>query len=73
MPNSFQAALPSAIVQFLPSAESKRLEHYQRIYEANRHRVYSFAFWMTDSEMAAENLCERTFLRVFSLSDDPSE
>jgi DNA-directed RNA polymerase specialized sigma24 family protein len=73
MSNGFQAALPSAIVQFLPSAESKRLEHYQRIYEANRHRVYSFAFWMTDSEMAAESISERTFLRVFSLSDDPSE
>lgn len=73
MSNSFQIALPSAIVQFLPSADSKRLEHYERVYEANRHRIYSFAFWMTDSEVAAENLSECTFLRVFSLSNDPSE
>jgi DNA-directed RNA polymerase specialized sigma24 family protein len=71
--NLFQQALPTAIVQFVPSAESKRLEHYQTIYEANRHRIYSFAFWMTDSEPGAEQLSERTFLRAFSLSDQPTE
>ncbi len=43
------------------------------IYEANRHRVYSFAFWMTDSEPMAEHVSERTFLRAFSLSDRPGE
>jgi RNA polymerase sigma factor (sigma-70 family) len=59
-------------VEFLPSQESKRLEHYRVIYEANRHRVYSFAFWMTDSEPIAEELSERTFLRAFSLSEQPT-
>ena len=59
-------------MQFLPSAESKRLEHYRVIYEANRHRVYSFAFWMTYSEPLAEEISERTFLRAFSLSDQPT-
>jgi RNA polymerase sigma-70 factor (ECF subfamily) len=73
MPNMFQESLPSAFVQFLPSAESKRLEHYQAIHEANRHRIYSFAFWMTDNELAAEEISERTFLRAFSLSDRPSD
>jgi RNA polymerase sigma-70 factor (ECF subfamily) len=72
MPNLFQEALPSAIVQFLPSAESRRLEQYERIYEANCHRIYSFAFWMTDNEPAAEKLSQRTFLRVFSLSEEPT-
>ncbi len=43
------------------------------IYEANRHRVYSFAFWMTDSEPMAEHVSERTFLRAFSLSDRPGD
>jgi RNA polymerase sigma-70 factor (ECF subfamily) len=71
--NSFQALLPIAIVQFRPSAESKRLEHYEAAYEANRHRVYSFAFWMTDNEIVAEEISERTFLRAFSLSDQPTE
>ena len=73
MSNSFQALQPLAIVQFRPSAESKRLEHYQAIYEANRHRVYSFAFWMTDSEPLAEDISERTFLRAFSINDQPDE
>jgi DNA-directed RNA polymerase specialized sigma24 family protein len=43
------------------------------IYEENRHRVYSFAFWMTDSEPMAEQVSERTFLRAFSLCDQPTE
>jgi DNA-directed RNA polymerase specialized sigma24 family protein len=49
------------------------MEHYQAIYEANRHRVYSFAFWMTDNEPMAEEISERAFLRAFSLSDQPDE
>lgn len=73
MSNLFQQGLPTAIVQFLPSARSQRREHYKAIYEANRHRVYSFAFWMTDSELVAEHISERTFLRAFSLSDEPSQ
>jgi RNA polymerase sigma-70 factor, ECF subfamily len=72
MANSFQPALPSAMVQFLSSAKSKRLEHHRIIYEANRHRVYSFAFWMTDSELLAEEISGRTFLRAFSVSDQPT-
>jgi RNA polymerase sigma-70 factor (ECF subfamily) len=73
MSSSFQELLPIAIVQFLPSADSKRMKHYRAIYEANRHRIYSFAFWMTDSEMKAEDISERTFLRAFSLSEKPSD
>ncbi len=73
MSSSYGQILPTAIVQFLPSARSKRLKHQRAIYEANRNRVYSFAFWMTDSEPAAEKLCERTFLRAFLLSDRPGD
>ena len=72
MSSSFQE-LPIAIVQFLPSANSKRLKRCRAIYEANRHRIYSFAFWMTDSELLAEDISERTFLRAFSLSEKPSD
>jgi len=49
------------------------MKHHRAIYEANRHRVFSFAFWMTDSEPMAEHISERTFLRAFSLSDRPGE
>lgn len=68
-----EGVLPTAIVQFLPSARSKRIKLQRAIYEANRHRVYSFAFWMTDSEPMAELVSEQTFLRAFSLSDRPGE
>jgi len=73
MSNSFGDVLPAAIVQFVPSAKSKRIKAQRAIYEANRHRVYSFAFWMTDSEPMAEHVSERTFLRAFSLSERPGE
>lgn len=49
------------------------MKHHRAIYELNRHRVYSFAFWMTDSEPMAEYISERTFLRAFSLAERPSE
>lgn len=73
MSNPFEGVLPAAIVQFLPGVKSKRIKLQRAIYEANQHRVYSFAFWMTDSEPMAEHVSERTFLRAFSLSDRPGE
>ena len=36
------------------------------IYEENRHRVYALSFWMTDSELQAEQLLEATFVRAFA-------
>lgn len=49
------------------------MAQHRAAYESNRHRVYSYAFWMTDSEPLAGEISERTFLRVFTLSDEPSE
>jgi DNA-directed RNA polymerase specialized sigma24 family protein len=62
-----------SIVQFLPCAAEQREEQRKAIFEANRRRVYSFAFWMTDSEPMAAHVSERTFLRAFSLHEEPSE
>ncbi|HEU5400546.1 MAG TPA: sigma factor-like helix-turn-helix DNA-binding protein [Terriglobales bacterium] len=56
-----------------PARQAARREQYQKIHEANRHRVYSFAFWMTDNELSAEELSARTFHRAFAHSDAPSE
>ncbi len=50
-----------------------KLEDYQKVYDTNRHRVYSFAFWMTDNELAAGELLESTFRRAFAQSETPSE
>jgi RNA polymerase sigma-70 factor (ECF subfamily) len=59
------------MVQLQPGAVNQLLEQRKAVYEANRRRVYSYAFWMTDSEPLAEFLCEQTFLRAFSLHEAP--
>lgn len=52
-------------------ANKARVEAYKRTYEENRHRVYALAFWMTDNEIAAEELLARTFQRAFAANLDP--
>jgi len=61
-----------SIVQFLPCAAEQREERRKAVFEANRRRVYSFAFWMTESEPMAAHVSERTFLRAFSLHEEPT-
>lgn len=73
MPNPFQTEPPISIVQYLPSATDQRQKKMHAIYEANRRRVYAFAFWMTDSEPTAECILERTFLRAFSIYGNPTD
>ena len=36
---------------------------YSEVYKQNRHRIYALAFWMTDSELAAEESMTDTFCR----------
>jgi len=54
----FAQCLPAVLPQ--PTVERGR-----DIYEQNRHRVYSLAFWMTDNELAAEALMVQSFCRAF--------
>ena len=42
------------------------------IFDQNRHRLYSLAFWMTGNEFRAEGLLERAFVRAFAGSHEPS-
>jgi RNA polymerase sigma-70 factor, ECF subfamily len=53
------------------TSEEARVHACQEAYEENRHRVYSLAFWMTDNELAAEELMINTFCRVFASSAAP--
>src|SRR5215467_15854754 len=55
----------------VPAVESRTAE-YNRIYEENRHRVYSLAFWMTDNELTAEELATNVFLRAFAGTARPT-
>jgi len=60
---TFGTAAPMAILESTTD--------YREIYERNRHRVYSLAFWMTDNELAAEELMVSAFLRAFSKEASP--
>jgi RNA polymerase sigma-70 factor (ECF subfamily) len=61
------------LTAYLPfvAAVAERGNHRQ-IYEANRHRVYSLCFWMTDNELVAEDLAERTFRQAFAKHRNPA-
>jgi len=52
-----------------PGAKA-RVDSYKRIYDEHCHRVYALAFWMTDNEIAAEELMNNTFIRVFATAAD---
>ncbi|MGB9103834.1 MAG: hypothetical protein WCC59_03660, partial [Terriglobales bacterium] len=43
------------------------------MFQENRHRIYALAFWMTDNELAAEELMRLTFCRGFAHSSEPTE
>ena len=58
---------------YLPTIrENAESNVHKRVYETNRHRIYALSFWMTDNELAAEELLQRTFSRAFSQVDEPS-
>src|SRR5262252_5516618 len=55
----------------LLAAIENRTAKYDEIYGEHCHRIYSLAFWMTDNELAAEQLSSNTFLRAFAASAEP--
>jgi RNA polymerase sigma-70 factor (ECF subfamily) len=60
----------SNLALLIPAVES-RTTNYDEIYSEHCHRIYSLAFWMTDNELAAEQLSGNVFLRAFAISDSP--
>src|SRR6516162_6306187 len=59
----------------LPATTYSPVTTYSEVYEQNRQRIYSLAFWMTDNELAAEELMTNTFCRIFAeiVSPAPEE
>ena len=55
---------------FAPAAERQTAE-YSEIYNQNCDRIYSLAFYLTDNELAAEELAANTFLRAFAGNNNP--
>ncbi len=57
---------------YVPAIAAERTADYERVYEANRHRVYSLAFWMTDNELVAEQVAAAAFVRAFAAAAEPT-
>ncbi len=64
----------NGIAQYLPAILDRptHIENYSKTYESNRHHIYSLAFWMTDNELAAEELMTQTFCRAFAGNSEPT-
>lgn len=56
----------------LPALGERSRDCYHEVYERNRHRIYSLAFWMTDNELAAEELMKSAFVRAFAVNPEPT-
>ncbi len=72
MITSIQEANTSGFAAYLPSVLPSIANGYFQTYEQNRHRIYAMAFWMTDNELAAEELMTDTFSRVFAVDSQPT-
>ena len=70
--NGIQDVKLTGLAAYLPTIQTASIDQYEAIYEANRDRIYSLAFWMSDNELAAEETLGRVFLRAFSMTDAPS-
>ncbi|HVP65245.1 MAG TPA: sigma-70 family RNA polymerase sigma factor [candidate division Zixibacteria bacterium] len=72
MANSISEAKTTYLTTFLPVQEASEKAAHERIFAENRHRIYSLAFWMTDSEPEAQDIQERAFARAFAYHTEPS-
>lgn len=72
MASNILAARSTGLTTFLPGLCTTEVDSYRETYEQNRHRIYSLAFWMTDNEMAAEEIAGETFRHAFAHCDKPT-
>jgi RNA polymerase sigma-70 factor (ECF subfamily) len=72
MASIFQQVKISGYGTLLRAVAPERVEEFQAVFQENRHRIYALAFWMTDHELAAEELMRLTFCRGFAHSSEPT-
>jgi RNA polymerase sigma-70 factor, ECF subfamily len=72
MANIFEQASTSGCATLLYAVAPERVEKFQAVFQANRQRIYALAFWMTDNELAAEELMRLAFCRGFANNCEPS-
>jgi RNA polymerase sigma-70 factor (ECF subfamily) len=72
MASIFQQVKISGYATLLRAVAPERAGEFRAVFQANRHRIYALAFWMTDNELAAEELMRLTFCRGFVHSSEPT-
>jgi DNA-directed RNA polymerase specialized sigma24 family protein len=70
MASTLHSALKD-LAAYIPALQRKST-HYNKIYQQHSDRIYSLSFWMTDNELAAEQLSSCTFLRAFTRGENPA-
>lgn len=83
MPANFrQLGIPTMVFDFekysakMAARQMSRqcLEEKQRdVYESHRHRVFSVSYYMTGSELEAEELLQDTFITAFGRAPEPDQ
>jgi RNA polymerase sigma-70 factor (ECF subfamily) len=67
-----QEAKLAGLAGYVSAVPGNSLERYFAIYEEHCHRVFSLAFYMTESEPGAEELTRLVFCRAFARSAEPA-
>src|SRR6266446_2709556 len=66
MSMSAQQALVNGFATHATASTALPLDTCKALFEENRHKIYSIAFWMTDNELTAEDISSTVFTRTFS-------
>src|ERR1700678_3153016 len=69
---NFERELSAESNLVVSQAAKQSSEQQQRdVYESHRHRTFSLAFYMTGSEIEAEEILTTTFVRAFEKNERP--
>lgn len=68
-----QAILNGFVAPLTVASPAISLDFYHSIFEENRHKIYSLAFWMTDNEITAEEISTTVFARTFARTAPDSD
>jgi len=58
-------------IPFVQQVKQAAIDVYKDVFEGNRHRIFSLAFYMTDNEIAAEEILTNVFCRSFAKIPKP--
>ena len=67
---TFEASL-AAFPSIMEVVKAPTAERYKEVFQQNRDRIYSLAFWLTDNELTAEEISVRVFSRAFASPTEP--